>query len=112
MLRALRGGGILGMLIDRDYTGRGIPVPFLGRQVHLPTGPAALSVQTGAPIIPLFLARTSPTRFTLIVDRPLRADPALDRGRQVFDLTHRLGGVATRHLACAPAQWVAFHGIA
>lgn len=109
LLRALREKRILGMLVDRDYTGRGVPARFLGRPCHLPSGPAALAVQTGAAVIPLFLARRAPSRFVIIVGRPLRPDPGLPRGAQVSDLTRRIADATTRLLAAAPAQWVAFH---
>lgn len=109
MLRALRDGGVLGVLVDRDYTGRGVPCRFLGRSVRLPAGPAALSVQTGAPIIPVLLARRSPSRFVLLIGRPLRRDPSLPRGRQVAELLARLAGAMSRMVAAAPAQLVAFH---
>lgn len=109
MLRALRDGQVLGMLVDRDYSGRGIEAPFLGRQARLPVGPAALAVQTGAPVIPILLARSSPSTFVLLVGKPLRCDPAVPRGAQVADLTRRIGSTMTRLLAAAPAQLVAFH---
>lgn len=109
LLRALRDGGVLGMLVDRDYSGRGVPARLLGRPAVLPSGPAALAVQTGAPIIPLLMARRSPSGFVLQVGRPLRPDPARPRGEQVPELTRRLGDAMTRLLSAAPAQWVAFH---
>lgn len=109
LLRALKDGRVLGMLVDRDYSGRGIAGSFLGRDASLPTGPAALAVQSGAPVIPLLLARAAPSRFALVVGRPLRPDAALPRGAQVADLTRRIAAATGRLLAAAPAQWVAFH---
>ncbi|MEK7413145.1 MAG: lysophospholipid acyltransferase family protein [Planctomycetota bacterium] len=111
MLRALREGRILGMLMDRVYAGHGVPTRFLGHERHLPIGPAALSIQTHAPIIPIFLARTSPSTFSLIVSRPERANPSLPRGEQVAELTTRIGSTMSRLLSAAPAQWVAFHDV-
>lgn len=112
MLRALRDKRVLGMLVDRDYTGRGIPAAFLGRPTRLPSGPAALAVQTGAPVIPLFLGRAAPSRFLLLVGRPMLPDPALPRTAQVAELTGRIAAATSRLLAAAPAQWVAFHEVA
>ena len=109
LLRALREGQTLGMLIDRDYSGRGIPGRFLGRQTRLPTGPAALSMQSQAPVIPLLLARKSPSAFILLIGKPLRPDTSLPRDAQVADLTRRIATATSRMLAASPAQWVAFH---
>jgi len=109
LLRALRDGKVLGMLVDRDYSGHGLDGTFLGLPTRLPSGPAALAVQTSAPVIPLLLARRNPGTFALLVGRPLRPDPHLPRSRQVADLTHRIAAATSRLMSAAPAQWVAFH---
>lgn len=108
-LRALRAGGTIGLVGDRDYRGTGMPVPFAGETMTIPIGPAALAVQTGAPIIPVLLARRGLTRFDLLIGRPLRANPDAAKGSEVERLTTELAGVLARFIAAAPAQWVAFH---
>lgn len=109
LLRALHEGSIIGLLMDRDYGGHGIEGRFLGRRQRLPTGPAALAVQSGAPLIPLFLARRGWSRFALLVGRPLRPPPLPSRGERVLALTRQAAAALGRLLAAAPAQWVAFH---
>ncbi len=108
-LRALKAGRILGVLADRNYSGAGLMVSFAGEQVALPAGPAALAIQTGAPIVPMFLARQGHRRFVLLVGRPLRPDPRLAKPDHIRELTERLDGAMARFIAAAPAQWVAFH---
>lgn len=108
-LRALKAGRILGVLADRDYTGNGVRVRFAGEAMALPAGPAALSVQTGAPIVPMVLLRTGPRTFAVVVGRPLRPDPGKAKHAQVRELTDRLARVLARFIATAPSQWVAFH---
>jgi KDO2-lipid IV(A) lauroyltransferase len=108
-LRALRAGRILGVVGDRDYTGNGLRVPFAGEPMSLPLGPAALAVQTHAPIIPLYLARRTHTSFTLVVGRPIDADPTQPKAGQVSALTQRLAAVMARFIVTAPAQWISFH---
>jgi KDO2-lipid IV(A) lauroyltransferase len=108
-LRSLKADRILGILADRDYTGNGVRVPFAGAPLSLPPGPAALSVQTGAPVVPMLLLRVAPTAFAVVVAKPLRADEALPRPQQVLDLTDRLARTMVRFIAAAPTQWVSFH---
>jgi lauroyl/myristoyl acyltransferase len=108
-LRALRAGKILGVVGDRDYTGNGLRVPFAGEMMALPLGPAALAVQTHAPIIPLYLGRRSSTSFTLVVGRPIHADASKPKASQVTSLTSCLAKVMARFIATAPAQWISFH---
>ena len=108
-LRALRAGKILGVVGDRDYTGNGLRVPFAGEAMSLPLGPAALAVQTHAPIIPMYLARRTHTSFSLVVGRPIHADPTCSKADQVVALTHQLAAVMVRFIVAAPAQWISFH---
>ncbi len=108
-LRALKAGRIVGIIADRDYSGNGLRVSFAGERLAMPLGPAALAVQTGAPVVPMFLARRGPGELVLIVGKPLR--PRADSGKesQVVELTTRLAAVLVRFINAAPAQWIAFH---
>jgi KDO2-lipid IV(A) lauroyltransferase len=108
-LRALKNERVLGILADRDYTGNGVRVPFAGQPMALPLGPAALAVQTGAPIVPMVLVRRSPSRFAVVVGKPLLADASLPKQAQLRTLTDRLARTLVRFIAAAPAQWIAFH---
>lgn len=108
-LRALKDGRPLAVVAERDYKGTGLPLRFAGETTRMPIGPAALAVQTGAPVIPNLMARRSAGRFVLIVGRPVYADPTRAKGDQVAELTRRLAAVHARFIAAAPAQWVAFH---
>ncbi|MEU4194137.1 phosphatidylinositol mannoside acyltransferase [Kribbella sp. NPDC026611] len=51
----LRAGGFVCLVADRDLSERGVPVTFFGRPSRMPAGPAALSLKTGAPLIPATL---------------------------------------------------------
>ncbi|MFF0341221.1 phosphatidylinositol mannoside acyltransferase [Kribbella sp. NPDC004875] len=51
----LRAGGFVCLVADRDLSERGVPVTFFGRPSRMPVGPAALSLKTGAPLIPATL---------------------------------------------------------
>ncbi len=98
-LRALKGDRVLGILADRDYTGGGVVVRFAGAPMALPAGPAALSVQTGAPIIPMFLARNGPGRFMLLVAKPITSRPGAAKTAEVRALTERLARTMVRFIS-------------
>lgn len=55
ILRSLRQGEILALMVDQDNGKQGIFVRFFKRWASAPTGPALLSLKTGAPIVPLFM---------------------------------------------------------
>lgn len=50
---ALREGGFVPLLADRDLTAGGAQVTFLGEPARMAVGPAALAVQTGAALHPV-----------------------------------------------------------
>jgi KDO2-lipid IV(A) lauroyltransferase len=108
-LRALKAGRIVGIIADRDYSGNGLRVPFAGEALAMPLGPAALAVQTGAPVVPMFLARRGPADLLLIVGKPLRPRESIAKESQVVDLTARLATEMVRFINAAPPQWIAFH---
>ena len=51
LLRALRGGGVIALLLDGDVYRVGEPTPFLGRTIRLPAGAGRLSAATNRPIL-------------------------------------------------------------
>lgn len=44
----LEGGGIVCLMGERDFGGRGVPVTFFGEETTFPVGPAKLALETGA----------------------------------------------------------------
>ena len=56
----LKAGGFVCLVADRDLSERGVPVTFFGRPSRMPAGPAALSLRTGAPLIPATLHYDGP----------------------------------------------------
>ena len=54
----LLAGGTICLLGDRDLTPRGVEVDFFGARTRMPAGPAALSLATGATLLPVTLSFT------------------------------------------------------
>ncbi len=111
ILRALRGGAMVGILPDQDIDRQaGIFVPFFGRDAYTPTGPATLAIATGAPLLPLFLRREGRSRHRLVFHPPIFADPAApDRDAEVRRLTAAWSAVFEEEIAARPDLWVWFH---
>lgn len=51
LLQALRNGGLVGLLCDRDIAGGGVEVEFFGERTRLPAGPATLALRTGSALM-------------------------------------------------------------
>ena len=113
MVRALRRGEAVMFDVDGNtgVGGRaatfeeGLPLRFLGRDVHVRTGIARLAFRTGAPIVPL-LARWRTLRVP-----ELRFSPAIrpEAGEDIEAFSGRalgaLYGLLDRTLREDPAQW-------
>lgn len=53
LTKALRDGGFVPLLADRDLTDGGVEVTFFGERAQMAVGPAALALQTGAALHPV-----------------------------------------------------------
>ncbi len=104
MLNALRAGGVVGLVADRDLSGNGLPVELFGATTTMPIGPAWLAVTTGAAVIVGRCIRTGRDRFTVTGDR-LAWEPGGERRREIEALTRRIASHMEADIAAAPAQW-------
>ncbi len=106
MLRANR---IVGLLPDQDIESlEGIFVEFFGHPAYTPVGPAALSVLTGAPIVPCIMRRLDDGRFHLMIDPPL-AIPRGERPHAIAELTQAWSRVLETAIRRDPGQWAWMH---
>ena len=107
--KLLRDNKIVGLLPDQDTDSLdGIFIDFLGRLAYTPVGPAALSVMTGAPIVPVFNVREG-THFRLIVEQPLYAPQGVDRMEAIRQLTQAWSDVLASYIRRYPDHWVWMH---
>src|SRR5665213_393207 len=108
LLSTLRGGGLVGLLCDRDIEGSGIEVDFFGERTTMPAGAATLALRTGATLCTGAVYSGPGRDHRAIVEAPLdttrstslRADVA----RLTQDIATRLEGLIRR----APDQWHVF----
>ena len=107
--RLLREKKIVGMLPDQDTDSlEGIFVDFLGRPAYTPIGPAALSVLTGAPIVPVFNMRQG-QRFRLFVQPAIMPPTGIDRMKAIEQLTQAWSDVLAAFITRYPDHWVWMH---
>ena len=63
----------VGLAGDRDFTGQGMLVRFLGALTHVPSAYAALAASKGVPVIPVFCLRLDDGRYHLFHESPITA---------------------------------------
>lgn len=98
LLARIRQGRIVGLLGERDLSGRGVPVTFFGAEARLPAGPARLAIDTGAPLLPVH-CWFSPGGWGF------RVDPPLDTSGGVRATTQTLADRFAAGIAAHPADW-------
>jgi len=107
-LSALKQNGVLGLVGDRDFFDHGLVMPFFGRQVKIPRGPAAFSLRTGAPIIPAFLVREKDGSYRFILGPPITAPEGVSREEAVRRMTQECVEAMSRTIRQYPTQWYMF----
>ena len=113
ILRTLRAGRILGILMDQDTRGKGVVVPFFGRPAFTPVGPDALAWRTGAAVVGIFIHRGPQGRHRVRV----RELPLPDRGSESGEARAAWQEEATARFNLAiedeirerPDEWVWWH---
>ncbi|OFT76233.1 phosphatidylinositol mannoside acyltransferase [Corynebacterium sp. HMSC30G07] len=98
----LEAGGIVCLMGERDFSGRGVPVTFFGEETTFPVGPAKLAMDTGAELLVAHSWFTDGVRgqggWGLKVDPPIAVD-TLEK------TTQRVADHFAANIAAHPADW-------
>ena len=112
IIKVLKGGGGLGLLVDQNTDIQGVFVPFFGRLAHSARAPADLALRFGSPILVGTGHRRGPKagdglklEFTEI---PYDPDPP-DREAEVIRITAACQSVLENSIRRFPADWVWMH---
>lgn len=107
-LDILRDNGLLALAGDRDFTGRGAIIDFFGKPAIFPEGPAALSLKTGASIVPGFMLRNPDDTFTLRIEKPLEFTSTGDKNEDKKQLMKKYIKIFEQYIRQYPDQWYMF----
>ncbi len=107
--QALRGGEIVGVLMDQDTHGPGIFVDFFGRPAHTPRGPFALARRRGAAIVPILIALDDDGVHRARVYPEIPHSPAAEETARLREELTAWHCVLEGEIARRPTQWPWFH---
>ncbi len=103
-LQLLRGGGVLGILIDQHAGDSGIWTPFFGRLASTTPLPALLARRTGSAVIALAVHNDGFARWRAIADAPIdQPDDSIE------SLTAHGNDAIERQVRRAPEDWFWVH---
>lgn len=107
-LRALKKNELLGLVGDRNFAGRGLVIDFFGKPTVFPAGPAILSLQTKAKILPTFTLRNPDDSFDIIVNKPLEYEISGDNEKDLKEIITRYKEIFEDYIRRYPEQWYMF----
>ncbi|GAA0974301.1 phosphatidylinositol mannoside acyltransferase [Nocardiopsis tropica] len=104
LARRLRDGGLVCLLADRDIHGTGLEVDFFGERARVPSGPAALALNTGAALMPVSLWYDGPYWNIRVHDEiPVAEGPT--RSARIQATAQELARVFEGAIAEHPEDW-------
>lgn len=104
ILRKLAQNEIVGILPDQNSGD--IYVPFFGKTCGTVTGPAAIHVKTGAPLVPFFCRWIAPNRYEARAFPPLKPVAGFE---PVEAMTRSINNALEAAIRETPEQWLWFH---
>lgn len=107
MLRVLKSGGTLAMLLDQDIETDGVWVPFFGKPAHTPKAGADLALRLGAAVVPTFSERLDDGSHLVRFHPPLDLSPYAPR--DATGATAAMTAAIEQQVRRRPEQWVWMH---
>ncbi len=105
---ALKRNEIVCLLCDRDISGSGIEVDFMGEHTTLPGGPALLALRTGATVLPTAVYFQPRGQHIGVVRPPLNTNRQATIREDVKRVTAHLADELALLIQRAPEQWHLF----
>ena len=101
----LQANVLVSITAEPRWGARMVAAPFLGGEIHLPTGAPSLSLATGATLLPTFAYKRTYDRFEVIIEPALTATRSEDRHAAVDDLVRRYTQRVEQYVTEFPDQY-------
>ena len=112
IIRCLRAGKLLGLLIDQDTEVQGVFAPFFGRPAWTPRAAGDLALRFRAPVAVIWSRRRGPRpgggHELTVVPVPYDAEPA-DREAESVRITLACTAQLEEAIRARPSEWVWMH---
>ena len=105
LLQVLQGGGVVGLLCDRDIQGGGAPVSFFGSPVTVPAGPATLALRTGAVLLTAACYIGPGDGHHAVISAPIPAERLGKLREDVYRVSQLVTSSLEGFIRRAPEQW-------
>ena len=109
ILKGLREGLGVAIVIDQDARRDGIFVPFFGRLASTTPTLALLALRTGAPVIPCFSTPEPDGTYRVVYEPEVVPEQTGDRDEDILRLTARCTAIIERWVRRRPEVWLWMH---
>lgn len=109
ILRALRGNGLVGFVIDQHARKDNVWVTFFGRPASTLSSLAVLAARTGAPVVPIFGRRIEGGRHLLEAHPEIPLETSSDSEEAIRRNTQRFSDAVEAAIREVPEQWTWVH---
>lgn len=109
VIRQIREGKIVGILIDQSPRENGVPVTFFGRPCWATVAPAMAAVRAKAPIHPVAMTRDSAGRYTLEFLPAIEVKRSGDLRKDLVDAIQKCQDAIEGLVRKNPGQWLWMH---
>jgi phosphatidylinositol dimannoside acyltransferase len=111
ILRVLQQNQLVAIVVDRPVTpDQGTEVTFFGRKTYVPSGPAALALKSGAPILPGYVWYGHHNGFYTRLFPPIfpRESKGVQKATEIARLTQSIYDTLEEMVREWPTQWYMF----
>ncbi len=109
LIRPLKSGAMLGLVVDQHASSHGIMAGFFGHPAKTVTSPARLHLATRAPIICGCCVRTGLMKFKILASEPLVYEPTSDRDADILRITNDINRRLEAFIRLYPEQYLWAH---
>lgn len=109
LVRTLKDGGFVGILIDQSPRENGVPVHFFGKPCWATVAPAMAALRAKAPIYPVAITRTDAGPYALEFSPPIEITRSGNLRQDLVDATQRCQDAIETQIRKHPGQWLWMH---
>ena len=110
MLTILKGGGILGILLDQRASRKeSVEVDFFGTPARTNKGLASILAKTGSIVVPIYIHRVANERHRVVCMAEVEMQASSDRDADIAENTRRFNSAIEGFIRAHPEEWFWFH---
>jgi len=109
LIKSLKAGGTLAILIDQDTRVKSVFVDFFGKPCATPVGAAVLALKTGAAVVPVFLHLDSKNKQNVTCYPEVELVRTGDEEQDIRINTQKFTSIIESEIRKHPEQWLWIH---